>query len=142
MAAVAYGAVRIEGLDQLRRAIKVLAPEATKELRKELKGLAEVVATDAQGRVPVRTGAARAAIRPSTSGSNAQVRASLNQVPYYGWLDFGGTLKPTGGRHNTIERKFLGGGRYLFPAFYARRAELVNRAPAALRRAIRSAGLG
>jgi len=58
-------------------------------------------------------------------------------VPYFGWLDWGGTLQPSGGRRNTITRPALKTGRYLYPAAYASSKQVVRAAGAAMVQALR-----
>lgn len=137
----AGNAISVDGLTQFRNAVKNLDKDVAKQFRKDLKSVAEVVAADARSRMPVVTGAAQASVKASTSGSYVQVRGGGDSAPYYPWLDFGGLLRPTGGRRNYIKRTHLKKGRYLYPTIDEHRAELVTKAEQAVRTAARSAGL-
>lgn len=91
--------------------------------------------------MPEDTGAAKRSVKASTSGNWAQVRAGGPKAPYYGWLDFGGTLRPTGGRRNTIRRTVYSDGRYIFPAIQRNRPRIVAASKRALGRAVQDAGM-
>jgi hypothetical protein len=56
-------------------------------------------------------------------------------------LDWGGTLKPSGGRHNTQVRPRIKGGRYLYPAIHALRADTEREAREAFEDTARELGL-
>lgn len=116
---VSESAVRVEGLAELRRALGGIDKALPKHLAKRLKAVGERVAANARGRMPSRSGRARSSVKAGTSGNTAHVQGGRKAIPYYGWLDFGGTLRPTGGRRNTQRRPKLKKGRYLYPAIDA-----------------------
>lgn len=137
----AANAIRVDGLTDFRKKVKKLSPNVAKNFRKELKGVAEIVAADARAHTPVVTGHAAASVRATTSGSNVAVRAGGDAAPYYPWLDFGGLLKPTGGRRNYIERERIKKGRYLYVAIDRHHDELMGAAQTAIEHAARDSGL-
>jgi hypothetical protein len=108
--------VHIEGLRELNRSLKELDKQILKDLRVELVDVAEVVVHEAQSNVPVKSGRALSSIKAGADAKGAFVQGGRSTVPYYAWLDFGGVLRPTGGRRNTITREVLKKGRYLYPA--------------------------
>lgn len=109
-------------------------PEKTKN---RLSELAKRVASMARGRVVSRSG--RAAGSVAAHGTDVVAGSG---VAYYGWLDFGGTLRPTGGRHNRIERAYTGPmGRYLFPALEANREAIEKAGQESVKDALRESGI-
>ncbi len=131
--------VRVDGLKELRRALNKVDPTLTKELRGELKAIGDDVAADAQRKVPVKSGRARASIRAGVSGNNAYVAGGKKKVPYYGWLDFGSRNARTGQPRSVGPWKGSGagpkGGRFIYPAIDGNRRNIETRAVAAMERA-------
>ena len=123
--------VRVEGLAQLRKRLAAVEDiEGRAELRAGLKDAADLVAADAKGRVPKRSGRAAASIRPGVSGNRAYVAGGRKTVPYYGWLDFG-SRSPISGRARSVgpwakTGQGPGRGRFIYPAFDAKRAQVVG----------------
>ena len=123
---MASSTVHVEGIRELRTALRRTNPELLKELRTELKRAATPVANDARRRVNASiknrgrsTGRTRASIRVGVSGNKVYIAGGKSKVPYYGWLDFGGDLAPTGRRSNYQTRTKLKKGRFLYPAIDA-----------------------
>lgn len=135
------GAVSVEGLKELRKALGQIDKQLPKNLRVRLKKIGDVVAADARAHMPVKTGRARASVKSGVSGNTAYVQEGKQAVPYVAWLDFGGTLKPTGRRRNTISRPRLPRGRYLYPAIDRNRDRIVTEAVAAFDETARELGL-
>lgn len=138
-------ALKVEGLAELRRALGKIEPvEAKTELRDGLKRAADLVARDAQGRVPSRTGRARASLRAVSGGNRAYVVGGKASVPYYGWLDFGGRRPITGNPRSVGPWAGSGrgpiGGRAIYPAFEARQDEVVSLVEDALAKALTDLG--
>ncbi len=107
----------VTGLAELRAGLRKLEPELLPLLRDNLKAAGEIIAADARSRVPVVSGAARDSIRATAGGNNVYVVGGKAKTPYYGWLDFGGVLRPTGNRTNTqTNRPAIKQGRYIYPA--------------------------
>lgn len=138
--------VQVEGLKELRRDLrKVEAADELVDVRTALKGAAGIVATEAQTRVPVRSGRARKSIRPLVSGNAAFVAGGKKAVPYYGWLDFG-RRTPIRGRSRTVGPWKLSGagpkqGRFIYPALAAKGQEVADAVASGVERALRKAGL-
>lgn len=105
------------------------------ELRKGLKGMAEKVAVRARRKVPVLTGRAQRSIRAGASGSSAYVKGGGARVPYYGWLEFGGSI--TKGK---VVRDRVAGGRYLYPAADESRVEIEAEASEVVNKVLKQAG--
>jgi hypothetical protein len=70
--------------------------------------------------VPERTGRAAGSVRAASTQTGARVSGGSAAVPYYGWLDFGGSV----GRKRSVHRPFLKTGRYIWRAFADHREEV------------------
>lgn len=122
--------ISVEGLDELRRDLKQAGDKATgRELQKNLKKAAEVVASDARGNVPTgpdRGGHARDTIKAGASTGAAYVQGGRSESPYYGWLDFGSRNpnRQIGPWANSGAGPK--GGRFIYPAIAANSDELVK----------------
>lgn len=139
-------ALKIEGLAELRRALGNAALiDQRKELAVGLKAAAEVVARDAQGRVPSRTGRARSAIRATSGGNRAYVVEGKAAVPYVAWLDFGNRTPITGNPRTvgpwTGSGKGPARGRFIYPAFDAREPQVARLVGIAINKALDDLGL-
>jgi len=103
-------------------------------IRDGLKRIADEVRDDARRNIPIgrsrydtHPGKAWNAVTSGASRSGAYLVKPTGKVPYYGWLDFGGTLKPVGKRRNIQKRPVYKIGRYIYPAIYARQKEMVEK---------------
>ena len=113
----------VTGLKELRRTLLTADKKYGSELRKILKDTAMIIADDARRDVPVLTGRAQSSLRGGASGPGAMVVAGSKKVPYYGWLDFGGTISPKG---NEIVRTFIKSGRFIVPAVKRKLPEAIK----------------
>lgn len=116
---------QVSGLNDIRKGLIKSDKEIKKEIRSTFKKTAEFAASEARSRVPVLSGNARRSVKAGTSGATATVRGGANKgqarnkAPYYGWLDFGGTISPRGVKIVRPAIKTPGGkwnGRYIYPA--------------------------
>lgn len=140
--------VYVAGVRELRRDLRRVAPALLPELRQELKAAGEVVAKDAKRRVrrsirnPSRsTGRAEGSLRVLAGGNKIYLAGGKASVPYFGWLDFGGELRPIGYRKNTISRSAPKRGRYIYPAIGANIHEVVAGVEDAVERTLRKVNL-
>ena len=126
--------IKVEGLDDFRRRLKVVETTFPGELRKALNDVAEIVAVEARKRVPVVSGRLRDSIKPASTQRFGQVKmGTAKKVPYAGWIEFGGR-KPH-------PRPVVRAGRYIFPAFVAKRAAVNRRSVEVVEGLARRAGL-
>lgn len=138
--------VRVEGLAQLRRALRNAEQlDDLAVLRDGLKKAADVVAQEARNRVPVRSGATRGSIRATSGGNRAFVVGGKARVPWYGWLDFG-SRTPRSGQPRSVGPWSGSGhgpdrGRFIYAALDDREAEVVRLVEHAVSEALRKAGL-
>lgn len=128
-------AIRIEGLNEFVRGIKRLNNDAPKILRVAFNQAGTTILNEARGDVPSRTGAARGSVRGASTQKAFRIVGGSKKVPYYPWLDFGGTT-PRGGK-----RPFKKDGRYIYASYFKHRDELGVLLEAALIDAARAAGV-
>jgi hypothetical protein len=138
--------IEIDGHVAFSRALKKLDPELSKQLKEDLKAVAEVVATDARQRVPSKSGRARGSIRAGADNKGPYVAGGKKAVPYYGWLDFG-SRKPVKGNPRSEGPWSKSGpgparGRFIYAAIDANEDEILDAAVAAFTKARDAAGLG
>lgn len=131
--------VEVDGLKAFRRDLNKIDPELTKSLRSELIDIGRDVASDAAGRVPSRSGRAKASIKSGASGNNAYVAGGKKTVPYYGWLDFGSRDPRYGQPLSAGPWKGSGPGpskgRFLYPAVQENRSKILAKAQTAFDKA-------
>jgi len=95
-----------EGIESLRTALKGLSANLNDSLREAFRDQALMIARNAQGLVPVRSGHAKASIGVDVINDEVTLIAGGARAPYFGWLEFGGQA-------NHAKRPFVKGGRYL-----------------------------
>lgn len=128
-------AIRINGLNEFVRNLKQLEPELPKVLRVAFNQAGEQIVTEARSKVPKLTGAAARSVKGKSTQKVFRIAGGSKRVPYYPWLDFGGTT-PRGGK-----RPFLKDGRYIYASYFKHRDELAGRLEKALIDAARAAGV-
>jgi hypothetical protein len=128
-------------LKSLQQTLRKLEPETQKNLKRELKEVAQIVATGAKSKVPSRTGRAAGSIRAGSTLKGSYVQGGKASVPYYGWLDFGGRT-PTvgfirGGRGPWTKSGIVGKhGRFIYVALDENRDEITKHVRTAVNKAI------
>lgn len=130
--------VQITGLREFESALKKLDAGLMPELKAQFLGIANRIAGIIAGKVPVLTGAAAGSVTAHGTLKGAQITAGGARVPYYPWLDFGGSV----GRGKANLRPFVPEGRYMFPVIHSEREATEAAAKDALRIVARSAGFG
>jgi HK97 gp10 family phage protein len=146
-AGISNSVVKIEGLSELRRSLKSLGEaDRLMQVQRALRTGADVVRDDARRRVPSRTGRARASINSSGGGAAAYVTGGKKSVRYYAWLDFGSRDPRRGLPRSMGPWKRSGAGpvkgRFLYPAFDAKREEVAALVQRAIDEAISERGMG
>jgi len=109
----ASDAITVEGLRELRSALRKVDGEMHKMMRIAQNDAAQIVVNRAKPKIPVRSGRARNSVRVASTQTAARIRAGSKRVPYYAWLDFGGRV----GRNKSVKRPFFKEGRYIFPSY-------------------------
>lgn len=120
--------IEIQGLRDLQRALKQMDGESQKLLRVVLNSAAETVIGGARRRVPRGpSGNARASLKPRSGQREAIVVGGGRKAPYYGFLEFGNKVRAGHGvgRGDSVPRKFVPGGRYMYPSWAANRKSIL-----------------
>lgn len=125
------------GLKEVQDAINALEREAPEVLRDLMAEIANDIAAAARRRLPKRTGNAASTYKPKSSARGAQVVWGGEQAPYVPWLEFGGRV----GRNKSVVRRFVPGGRYLYPAIGDNLEDVHDRVVEALNDVTRSQGV-
>ncbi len=86
-------AVRVDGLQDLRKSLRAVDKGALKEVQAVTKAAAELVAVEARSLAPRRSGKLASSIRATTSGARGIVRSPLPYAAVHHW---GGTISPRG----------------------------------------------
>lgn len=139
------GEYSAQDLYHIRRFLKEVGPEAEKAARKELRAIAIPLRTEIRAQVPKKTGRAAKSVTSGTLGLNPFIafprpkRQGLARtyVPYYPWLDFGGTLKATPKRPWSIHRPFIAEGRYVYPTIERNRDKIAGQIREAVQAALK-----
>lgn len=101
-------AIRIQGLNEFVRGLKAIDQDLPKAPRVAFNTAGQTIVTEARAKVPTKTGRAKASVRAQSTQKAFRITGGSKRVPYYPWLDFGGTT-PIGGK-----RPFLKDGRYIY----------------------------
>lgn len=132
--------VYIQNLRDVQRWFAEFEPALQPVLRDELWKAADTTVKWAiVSRVPQRSGDAAASVRASSTARSVFINAGGSKAPYFPWLDFGGTLRPTGRRYNTITRARIQRGRYVYPGIDQATPALATSAEKAVRTTIQKA---
>lgn len=134
---MAEGTIQITGLRDLTKALRQIDKDLPKAVRLANNAAAQLVVDAAAPRVPVRSGRARRSVKARSTRTAARVAAGGKRVPYFGWLDFGGST----GINRSVRRPFLTEGRYIYPAYAQQRQEVLEVMAAELTAVANSAGL-
>jgi hypothetical protein len=135
--------VYISNLAEVRKYLRKIHPDLVPVLREDLKAAIIVNTLPAIiRRVPKISNRARFTIKARSGGNTLYVIAGgkSSAAPYFGWLDFGGTLRNRGpGRNQTIVRPIIKYGRYVYPGIKQTQDRLVEAAGRAVDKAVKSA---
>lgn len=130
-------AISIDGLGVFVRNLKVIDSQLPKTLRVGLNQSAEVILDYARPRIPKRSGRAVRSLKARSTQNSVRIAAGGPRAVYYPWLDFGGHVGPGG----SVARPFRKDGRYIYAAYFARRAEFAHILERALLDTVRAAGI-
>ncbi len=103
----------VNGIDEFLRALDKLQgglPELAAESGHDA---ATITIDAARPDVPIRSGAARRSLDVSDAPRGAFALGGSRDVPYYAWLEFGGSA----GIDGSVQRSVVPKGRYLWPAY-------------------------
>ena len=106
--------VTVSGLDELVAGSRRLFRAIDKRAKREVVRVAQQRARLASARIPRRTGHMAQSVAVDVISDGASVGISRSEVPYAGWVEFGGTRG----------RPYVPGGRYLVPTALAAESDL------------------
>lgn len=129
--------IAVSGLRELSRSLSKVDAESAKQLRIVFNEAAELVITTARPRIPRRSGKAAGSLKTKSTRTAVRVAFGGPKAPYYPWLDFGGRT----GRRKSVVREFITDGRYVYPAYYQRRPDIIVAMQEGIERVARGAGL-
>ncbi len=129
--------VVVSGIADVQRALRAVSADFPKELRKANLAAAEKVRDTARSRAPRLTGRLAQSIASRADQRSASVKGGGARVPYFGFIDFGGSV----GRNNSVTRPFIRKGRIIYPAIDERRSEIFDSYEHDINALIRRAGL-
>jgi len=141
---MAVGAgVYVSNLAEVRKYLRKIHPDLVPVLREDLKSaIIQNTLPAIIRRVPSKSNKARFTVKARSGGNTLYVLAGgkSSAAPYFGWLDFGGTLRNRGRRGTTtIVRPIYKKGRYVYPGIMETQNRLVEAAGKAVDKAIQSA---
>jgi phage gpG-like protein len=129
--------VEVYGLDELVRGSRKLVEEIDEEADDRFEDVADKVGSSARSRVPRRSGALAASVTSGERRGRAFVSIGGYDVPYAGWIEFGGARRGRGG--GVASRPYIGRGRYLYPVAINAEPMLVAAGDDAARKEIKEA---
>jgi hypothetical protein len=135
---VSSARVKVEGLDEFRRALDTMRSGLPKMVQVALGEVLGEVVDYARPRMPKRTGRAAQSLKAKASAKTASVSMGGASAPYAPWLDFGGEGKRKG---RPPGRPFLKEGRYVYKALAVRQNDIDDIMSAGLDELARAAAL-
>lgn len=123
--------IKVEGLPDMTSAFNKLA--AIDEFKDATDEAAEYVYSRARRLIPRLTGAAV----NSLDVQNGSVTAGGSKAPYFGWLDFGGSVGP----NESVTRPFMQRGRYIWGTMAESQKEILAVAEKAMVTGVEKTGL-
>lgn len=114
--------IQVEGLAEVRRALRAMDTNLAKALRVAANKAAQVVVEDAQRRTPRRSGRAAGSIKARSTQTAARVVSGGPRAPHMPWLDYGGRV----GANRAVHRPFIKEGRYVYPALADNREKVAE----------------
>lgn len=112
--------IKVVGLNEFRRGLKGIDAGLPKTMRLTLNEVAQAFIGWVRPKVPKRTGAAAASLKPQSTQSQARIAAGGPSAPHFPWLDFGGRV----GKNRSVVRPYIPDGRYVFPTLVERRPDV------------------
>lgn len=129
--------IKIDGLRDLQAALKAADGESQKQIRVVLNDAADIVVGTARPLIPRRSGKLASSLKVASGQREAAVKLGAAKIPYAGWIEFGGRV----GRKESVTRRYVRGGRTVYPSVRRREAEITAAMEAGLTRLAEEAGL-
>jgi hypothetical protein len=105
--------IKVVGFDQLISGSTQLAKKVDRGANRELLPLVEQRAQLIQNVLPRDSGRLAGSLRTHQAGDRVRLAMGGPELPYAGWIEFGGIRE--GGRGSWAERPYLPHGRYFWP---------------------------
>lgn len=137
MAGATIEPIRIRGLAEFRRNLKMIERGLPKLIRGAGNEAAQIVVDWARPRIPERSGRARRSVRTASTQTSARVSGGGARAAYYPWLDFGGRV----GRRKHTVRPFIHSGRFIYAGYAANVDRVKDVYADALVRLVETSGL-
>lgn len=107
--------VDIVGLDEFMASVDRARGDVPDMVRMVQLDVADRIVTGAKGNVKSKTGAAKGSIRVRQVGpQRIEVTGGGSRAPYFGWLDFGGTV----GVNDSVVRPYRRRGRFIWFEYF------------------------
>lgn len=117
--------IKITGIKELRQKLTAVEADLKTELKTAYKAAAEVVASDARGRVPVVSGNLKESIKATATVRSGRVsEGNPKTASYFGWIEFGGRRHGKSSTEGDAVRPYIKRGRFLYPALDAHKSEI------------------
>lgn len=113
--------IRIQGLEEFNDQLRELEKNIPGIIRRVSEKFSDDVRSFAQSRIPRQSGRARKSIKVETKSNIVRVVGGSPRVPYYGWLEFGGTVGVGG---DSVRRKWERKGRYIYEGYFQKKNQL------------------
>lgn len=136
-------AIRTEGLGELRRGLKQIAPEANEQFTKELKGVATNIANIARRRTPQKSGRLASKIKPSVTQREMAIyipSQGKGGVPYARLQEWGSSGLPSSQVQPKGVPIKVRGSQMLGKAVYSQRDTIVRHVQWAFERVAKQNG--
>lgn len=127
--------LRVEGLRELRAALRVIDSGNGPAMRKALNQASTVITDKTPPWMPTKTGRARRSVRATSSQTSAKVTEGGARAAYVPWLDFGGR-RPLDQRGRLVRRH----GRFIYTTYGKHQDEITDNLNDALVELARNAG--
>ena len=109
--------VEVHGYEELEQGSERLFERIGEKVPERFENIAQEVADAVSARVPRLTGALAASVSAEREDERVFVGyGDEDEVPYAGWIEFGGTRFGRGA--GIAERPYIDRGRYLYPAAF------------------------
>jgi len=119
---MADSGIEVRGVDQLAEGTRKLADKIERSSVSAFADVADQRAGRARAAMPRVSGALAASVTTRRAGDRAQLGFGGPDVPYAGWIEWGGVRE--GGRNSWASRPYLPGGRYFWPSAIGAAASL------------------
>jgi hypothetical protein len=123
----------VTGVREFRDALRKVDEQLANQLRGKMLAIAKSIVVDVQRKVPQLIGDARGSVKARATQIGAGVAWGSDKVPYFAWLDFGGSVgrghRPGQAWSGSVQREWKGQpgqGRYVYPTISEHKEQTVR----------------